>query len=139
MFNLIPYVYGNLGFDPFREFAKFEKEFFAPRSFSFRTDVKDKGEKFVLEAELPGFKKEDISLEINEGILTITARRNEETETEGTNVIHRERSVGTFTRSFDLSSVNEEGITASFVDGILSLDLPKKVEAVPEKRKIEIA
>ena len=127
MFNLMPYVSIRRGNDPFREIEKFEKEFFATeRACGFRTDVKELEDKFLLEAELPGFRKEDISVEIHDGRLTISAERNKEScETEGT-FIYKERTSGKFVRSFDISLVDEAEIKASYVDGILSLVLPKK-------------
>ena len=139
MFNLIPYVYGRREMDPFREFEKLEREIFsARRPLGFRTDVKDLGEKYVLEAELPGFKKENINVEVEDGKLTIVAERSSERNEDEENIIHRERIYGTFTRSFDVSTVQADEITASFVDGILSLDLPKKKEEEPKTRKLEI-
>ena len=139
MFNLIPYVYGRRELDPFREFEKLEREIFASRRpFGFRTDVKDLGEKYVLEAELPGFKKENINVEVEDGKLTIVAERSSEKSENEENIVHRERIYGTFTRSFDVSTVQTDEITATFVDGILSLDLPKKKEEEPKTRKLEI-
>ncbi len=139
MFNLIPYVYGRRELDPFREFEKLEREFFASkRPFGFRTDVKDLGEKYVLEAELPGFKKENINVEVEDGKLTIIAERSSEKSDNEENIVHSERIYGTFTRSFDVSSVQTDEITATFVDGILSLELPKKKEEEPKTRKLEI-
>ncbi len=141
MFNLMPYTHGRREFDPFREFEKLEREMFsATRPFGFKTDIKDLGESFLLEAELPGFKRENINVEISEGKLTISAERGEENEekSESGEVIHRERAYGAFVRSFDISSVDEESISASYVDGILSLELPKKKEEKPKSRKLDI-
>ncbi len=139
MFNLMPYVSIRRGYDPFRALEKFEKEFFlSERAYGFRTDVKELEDKFLLEAELPGFRKEEINVEVHDGKLTISAERSKEScETEGA-FIHKERTSGTFVRSFDISLVDEAGIKASYADGILTLILPKKKEEAPQKRKLEI-
>jgi HSP20 family protein len=135
----MPYVSIRRGYDPFRELEKFEKEFFATdRAYGFRTDVKELEDRFILEAELPGFKKDEINVEVHEGKLTISAERSKEScETDGA-FIHKERTSGTYMRSFDLSLVDEAEIKASYTDGILTLVLPKKKEEVPQKRKLEI-
>ena len=139
MFNLMPYVHGRREMDPFREFEKLEREMFSHmRPFGFKTDIKDAGDSFILEAELPGFKKENISVEVEDGKLTISAERAESTENKEGDMIHRERSQGFFVRSFDISSVNEEEISASYTDGILELILPKKKEEAPRTRKLDI-
>lgn len=141
MFGMIPFERGNDNF--FDLFDNFERRFFgtpgAIRS-DFRTDIKDEGEKYVLQAELPGFRKEDIKLDVKEGILTISAQQdeNKEEKDEKTGYIRQERRYGSFCRSFDISGVDDEHITASYQDGILELTLPKTVPAVPESRQIAI-
>ena len=107
---------------------------------SFRTDIRDQGDKFLLEAELPGFDKEDISLDVKDGILTISAQHKEEKEDkdEKGQYIRRERRYGSFRRSFDVTGIDENGITAAYSNGILTLNLPKTVPAVPETRRIAI-
>ena len=128
-------------FDPFRDFEELERRFFGNTGSginAFRTDVIDNGDAYVLEAELPGFSKENISLDIENDCLTITAERKNEDKEEKKNYVKRERYFGSFSRSFDVSGINVDGITASFSDGILKLDMPKKVETVPAARKLEI-
>ncbi len=139
MFNLMPYVNGKREIDPFREFEKLEREMFAhARPFGFKTDIRDLGERFVLEAELPGFKKENINVEVQDGKLTITAERAEESESKEGTLIHKERMQGVFIRSFDISSVDEAEVSASYTDGLLVLNLPKKKEEAPKTRKLDI-
>ena len=144
MFELIPIDHALRragGFDPFRDFDELERRFFgSPASVvnSFRTDVMDNGDAYVLEAELPGFTKENISIDIENDCLTITAERKNEEKEEKKNYVKRERVYGRFSRSFDVSGINVDGITASFQDGVLKLDMPKKVETVPPVRKLEI-
>ena len=106
----------------------------------FRCDIQDKGDHYLLEAELPGFQKEDIKLDVKDGILTITAEHketNEERDSKG-GYIRRERRLGSFTRSFDISGVDEERITAAYKNGVLELSLPKAVPVVPEAKRISI-
>ena len=145
MFDLIPY--GSEGRDIFSIFDELEKRMFAGSSFpgftvggSFRTDITDEGDKYVLEAELPGFDKKDISIDITEQYLTISAKREHEEQKEDKKgrVISRERSSGSFVRRFGLSGVESEGISASYKNGILTLELPKKQASVPTSRKLEI-
>lgn len=141
MFDLMPF--GRRTRDLAGYFDDMEKSFFGDNLggvFSCRTDVLDKGDHYELDAELPGFKKEDIRLDVENGYLTISAQHGEEhEEKDEKNYIRRERTYGSFRRSFDLSGVAEDGITAEYTDGVLKLTLPKK-EAQPEPaaKRIEI-
>jgi HSP20 family protein len=126
----------------FDAFDNFERNFFGNTSsaVTFRTDIRDEGDKFVLEAELPGFRKEDIQLHLKDGILTVSAQRtasSEEKDQRG-NYIRRERRFGSFARSFDVAGIDEESISAAYQDGILELTLPKAKPAAPAVRQIQI-
>lgn len=139
MFGMIPFERND---NLFNVFDNFERNFFGGNNAvsAFRTDIRDEGDKFVLEAELPGFSKEDIQLNVKDGILTITAQHNEsndEKDKKG-NYIRRERRYGSFTRSFDVSGIQEHAITAAYNNGVLELDLPKAQPEVPVARQIEI-
>ena len=141
MFELIPFERRMTSFDPFRMMADMERSFYQPSGRavpSFRTDVSDEGDAFKLEAELPGFKKEDISIDIKDERLTISAERKLENDEQKPNFVKRERYYGSYSRSFGLEGIDSEGIEASYVDGILSLRLPKQAPVVPESRRIEI-
>ena len=105
---------------------------------TFRADIRDEGDQFVLEAELPGFRKEDIKLDLKDGILTISAQRMASEEKKGQSYVRRERRLGAFARSFDISGIDESRITAASTDGILALNLPKAAPVVPEAKRIEI-
>jgi len=107
---------------------------------AFRTDIKNEEEAFLLEAELPGFRKEDIALDLKEGILTIRAQSREEKEKsdESGSYVRRERHCGAVSRSFDVSGIDEEKISAQYQDGILRLRLPKLQPVLPESRSIDI-
>lgn len=144
MFELIPidrHIRRTTGYDPFRDFEEMERNFFGnPGSVlaAFRTDVSDTGEAYKLECELPGFKKEDIQINIENDCLTISAERHSDEEEKKTNFIKRERVYGSFTRSFDVSGVDVDTIDAAYNDGILTITLPKRAELLPVSRKLEI-
>ena len=141
MFGMIPFERSDDNF--FDLFDNFERKFFGNTNANlpaFRTDIRDAGDKFVLEAELPGFQKEDISLDLKDGILTIHAEHQQKTEEKGEkgSYIRRERRYGSFSRSFDVTGIDESGITAAYNNGILELSLPKAKPAVPETKRIAI-
>lgn len=141
MFGMLPFERGND--NTFDTFDKFMRNFFDHSNTSlpaFRTDIRDAGDKFILEAELPGFEKEDIKLDLKDGILTISAEHNENNDQkdEKGNYIRRERRYGSFSRSFDVTGIDENGITAAYKNGVLELSLPKAVPVVPEAKRISI-
>ena len=141
MFGMIPF--DRRDDNLFDIFDNFQKKFFDNTNASlpaFRTDIRDLGDKFLLEAELPGFNKEDISLELKDGILTIKAEHkqdSDQTDDKG-QYLRRERRYGSFARSFDVSGIDEAGISAAYNNGILELTLPKQVPVEPETRQISI-
>ena len=143
--SLIPYR-RNTGsvanyFDPFRMMADMEREFFGgQRSGSFNTDIRETDTDYVLEADLPGFNKEDIHVDIAQDTLTISAERHsqhEDKEKKGS-YIRCERSYGSYERSFSLEGVDTDAIKASFVNGVLTLTMPKRVEPQVVGRRLEI-
>ncbi|QEY34568.1 Hsp20/alpha crystallin family protein [Caproiciproducens galactitolivorans] len=139
MFDLMPF--GRRENSLFNYIDNMEKNFFGDfaRSFStFRTDVIDEGDRYVLKAELPGFNKEDIKIDIEGSYLTVSAQHSDDTEEKRENYVRRERRYGSFARSFDISDIKSNEITAEYTNGILSLNLPKKEGTVPESRRIEI-
>lgn len=142
MYSLLPFGrYTNNSLNSL--FDDFERSFFpVDRSQmpAFRTDIKDEGDHFLLEADLPGFRKEDIDLHLQDGLLTITAKHDESSENKDENgkYVCRERRVGSFTRSFNVSGIQEDAISASYENGVLKLTLPKQGEPEPQSRKIAI-
>ena len=143
MFELIPFdrhIRGAASFDPFRMLDEMDRRLMSsvPAVTAFRTDVLDTGDAFKLECELPGFKKEDIKLDVENDCLTISAERKAETKDEKDNYVKRERIYGSFTRCFDVSGINVDGIEASYTDGMLNVTLPKKAAEVPASRRLEI-
>ena len=141
---LVPYVRRNLSvFDPFRELDELERAFFGRESSKlaqFSTDIRDNGDEFLLEADLPGVKKEDIKLDLSANILTISAERHSEYEEKGKkgNYVRCERSYGSYQRSFDTTGIDVDKIDAEFKDGVLKLTMPKLIEQKPEPRRLEI-
>lgn len=138
-----------IGYNPFHAIDEFEKRMFrepftpynvASKAGIFKTDIKEEDGKYVLEADLPGFSKDDIKLDVDNEILTISAQRHSEHEDKDKagNYIRCERSYGSYSRSFDVSTIDSEKITASYDNGVLTLDMPKKEELIPKKHGIEI-
>ena len=150
MYGMMKQNQNMCAYNPWREMAELERAFFgAPhrrldgKSHGFapmRTDVTDKGDHFLLEADLPGFDKQDIAVEIREDILTVQAQRKRQAEEtdEGGKIVRAERSRGFYKRSFDISSVDADGIKAKYDSGVLRLTLPKLVQPESQARRLEI-
>ena len=148
MFEIRPYAHkkNTALYNPFREMDEWEKQFFGnPFGFfeggieEFKTDIKDEGDRYELEADLPGFDKKDIHLDVNGDTLTIHAERKAEQEEKDdkNNYVRCERSFGSYSRQFDLSGVDADHMKATYDNGVLKLEMPKK--ALPDSaRHIEI-
>ena len=104
---------------------------------SFRLDLREEAGHYIVEAELPGVSKEDISLDMTEGELTIAVKREENTEDEKANYIHRERRSYNAQRRVYLPGVKADEISAKFSHGILTVTVPR-VTPEEAKSKIEI-
>ena len=140
MFEMMPFEWNHTN-DLLNSFADFERNFFGSAGRSFSTDIKDTGKEYVLEAELPGFKKEDIHVEVQDGVLTISAKHEEkqdEKDEKSGQYLRRERRYGSYQRSFTLDGVDPKSIQAAYENGVLKLTLPKEQPAVPETHRIEI-
>ncbi|HHV33042.1 Hsp20/alpha crystallin family protein [Caproiciproducens sp. LBM24188] len=139
MFDLIPFEQRSRNM--FDYFNRMSQEFFGDWDKDFypcRTDVLDQGDKYVLKADLPGFNKEDIHINIEGNYLTLTAEHREENDNSNGNFIRRERRYGSFSRSFDITNIDADRISARYDRGVLELSLPKKETALPPSRQIEI-
>ena len=131
-------------------FADFDNAFFdrkpvapkAPRAFM-KADIRELESGYEVDIDLPGFKKEDIKLELSNGSLSIAASKEEKKEEkeESGKLIRQERYTGSMERRFYVGKdITEEDIKARFEDGVLKLFIPKKEvkPAVPEKKTIAI-
>ena len=135
---MMPSIFGNNFVDDvFDDMFPFTGNYTTANYDLMKTDVKDAGDHYELEMEMPGVEKENIKAELKDGYLTVTAQQNtnkDEKDKEG-NYIRRERYAGTLSRSFYVGdAVSEEDIHAKYEDGILKLSVPKKApKAVEEK------
>ena len=136
-------------YNPFREMEELEKAFFSnpfgnffgSNSLAeFKTDVTDEGDHYLLEADLPGFDKKDITLDINGDILTVHAERHSKVEEKDKKdkVIRMERSYGSYSRQYNISGVKADEIKAKYDNGVLKLTLPKNEETLPASKRLEI-
>lgn len=130
-------------YDPFRVFEDTEKAASREHTTSlstFKTDIRQEGDNFILEADLPGFRKEDIHVQLEDGYMTIEATRRSryEDKAQQSRYVRCERSFGSYARSFDTTGIDVDHMRASFSDGVLTLTLPKLVETAPVSRRIEI-
>ena len=134
--SLIDDLFDDDWFDD-KEFKNVEKKLYGHRAKNvMNTDVKETEDGYELEMDLPGFKKEEVSVELNDGYITIRAAKGldeDEKEKKTGKYIRRERYSGACERSFYVGEeVTQQDIKASFRHGILKLDIPKK-----EAKKIE--
>jgi len=132
------------GSDPFDDF--FRGFFVRPVDFgspvdapSIKIDVKEDGDAYRVHADLPGISKEDINVNIDGSVVTISAERKQEKEIkEGERVLRTERHFGKVSRSFQLGQdLDESRSSAKFVDGVLDLTLPKKAAAAAKRLTID--
>lgn len=140
MFALTPFERRNL--DLWNSFRDFENSFFREEKTSkiCKTDISEEKDRFILESEMPGFDKEDIKLNIDGDFLILSAEQKTETEDKDKEgkYICRERSYGSYKRSFNISNVDTENIDAEYKNGVLTISLPKKIPAAPASKRIDI-
>ena len=123
-------------FDLWDDFLK--DDFFEPSvKNQMKCDVYEKDGDYHIEMDIPGYDKEDINIEVDDGYLTISAETKNEENDESKNYIRRERRYGKFSRSFYVGDVEPETIEAEFKKGILKITVPK-IEEKPTKKQIEI-
>jgi HSP20 family protein len=102
-------------------------------------DILESKDSYLIRAELPGMKQEDFNLEVNDGTLTLSGERKVEEPAEGVEVHRSERLAGKFSRSFHLpQTVAQDGIKATYRDGILEVRVPKAEEAKPRKITVNV-
>ncbi len=129
------------------EFDLFDDMFMDPfferkESRLMKTDIREKGNNYIIDVDLPGYEKEDIDIEMENGYLKVTAKANKSIDESDKDerYIHKERYYGECSRSFYVGEdVKEEEIKASFKNGILTLTFPKEApKQLEEKKKIQI-
>lgn len=147
MFEMKPYRKNQMNFwNPFSEMEEMEKRFFDNDFFSshglaeFKTDITDEGDFYQLKADLPGFQKEDIHLDLAGDTLTISAERHSEREEKDkrSKFVRCERSYGAYSRSFDVSGIKVDDIKAAYDGGVLTLKMPKQNTTAENTRHLEI-
>ena len=143
---MMPSIFGENLFDDFMNDFPFEKHFFGERNPLYgkhaknimKTDVKETDNSYELDIDLPGFKKEDINVQLDNGYLTIAASKSleKEDEHEKSHYIRQERYSGSMSRSFYVGNdVKQEEIHAKYEDGILKLAVSKKAAKAIETNK----
>lgn len=105
-----------------------------------RSDVKELDNEYEFKIDMPGYKKENIKVSLNEGYLTVEADNAiEKNEEKKEKFLHKERFYGHVCRTFYVGEdIDEEGIKAKFEDGVLELVVPKKEHVEPEKKYITV-
>jgi HSP20 family molecular chaperone IbpA len=146
---MLPSIFGENLFDDwfdfpsFPEFRNIDRKLYGRHAaHEMKTDVREHEDHYEVDVDLPGFKKDEIRLELENGTLTVHAAKDlekEKTDKAG-KVIRQERFSGAMQRSFYVGEVlTEEDIGAKFENGVLSLNIPKKdVKKLPEKKVIQI-
>lgn len=136
-------------YNPFREMEELEKNFFenpfgaflsSSDLAEFKTDVTDEGDHYLLEADLPGFDKKDIQLDVSGDLLTVRAQRHSKLEEKDKRdkIVRVERSYGSYSRQFDVSGIKTDEISAKYENGVLQLKLPKREVPKLETKRLEI-
>ena len=129
--------FGGYLWDPFRGF-EWPVEYELPTRIPY-VDVIDSGTEYIVKAELPGLKKENVQIEIWTNELSLTAKSSVETVEKGKTYLHRERAFSTFRRRIGFGeSIDTEKVSANMAEGILEIRLPK-LEPIPEKKPKKIS
>ncbi len=105
---------------------------------NFSTDVIEKEDNYLLQAELPGFQKEDIRVDLDKEILTISASHKEEKSEKKNSYVRQERRYQSYCRSFHVPGIKVENIQAEYNNGILEIMLPKEQAVIDEPKRIEV-
>ena len=103
-----------------------------------RADIRETEKEYIVEAEIPGAKKEDIKLELRNDTLTVAVEHNEQVNEEKENYLRKERRYGSYSRSFYVENVKNEDVTAKYDNGVLTIKLPKTEDRGKDRNRIEI-
>lgn len=101
-------------------------------------DISDEKDHYLVKADLPGLKKEDIKISVEDNILTIRGERRHEAEKKEKNYYRLERSYGAFERRLTLGDVKSEAISAKYLDGVLEVSIPKAESAKPRQIDVKV-
>ena len=147
---LVPSIFSDNFFDDFFEFPfiddraekNAERKLYGHHAANLmKTDIKEKDDKYEVEIDLPGFKKDEMKIELNDGYLTISAEKGldkDETDKNGS-LIRQERYAGSLSRSYYVGEdITENDIHAKFENGVLTIDVPKREETKPVEKYIAI-
>ena len=145
---MMPSIFGENLFDDWMDFP-FEKDFFGTKNPLYgkhaknmmKTDVRETADSYELDVDLPGFKKEDVSVELKNGYLTIQASKSlDKDEQKNGKYIRQERYAGSMSRSFYVGEgLRPEDVKGKFENGILQISLPKaEQKKLPETTRIAI-
>ena len=140
---MMPSIFGENLFDDWMDFP-FDDDFFRRTPYYskksstsvMRTDIRDTDDSYELDVDLPGYKKDEINVQLKEGYLTISASKNTENDEKDKkgNYIRRERYNGTMSRSFYVgNAIHQDDIRAKYADGILKISVPKKTKKEVEQ------
>ncbi|HEX3011085.1 MAG TPA: Hsp20/alpha crystallin family protein [Syntrophomonadaceae bacterium] len=142
MFDLIPFRRRNSNPDNFwnRDLMAdfFNNGFPFDLGMDIRADIRENENEYVVEAELPGVKKDDVVVELRDNTLSISAQMSYENNEESSKYIRKERRQGTISRSFYVDNVDSKGVKADYKDGILKIVLPKIKPTSSDNYRIEI-
>lgn len=125
-------------FDLFDDF--FDDEIFSRKQPSLmKTDIREKKDKYIIDIDLPGFEKENISLSLKDGYLEVSAKTEKETKNDDERIVRQERFFGECSRSFYVGEeVKEDDVNAEFKNGILKIEVPKKDEEPKQEETKQI-
>jgi len=147
MFGLTPFSRSAVqkNNDGFVDFYNIIDDFFSDRALptrnlrndTFKMDVKENEKEFLIEAEIPGVKREEVKLDYDEGNLIISVQKNEQVDEEKDNDIHRERRVSSMQRGIYLKNIKRDAIDAKLENGILKIIAPK-MEIQENRQQIEV-
>ncbi|MEN8904843.1 MAG: Hsp20/alpha crystallin family protein [Clostridiales bacterium] len=143
MFGLVPFNFREINRSDdsltsfINDFFELDKNYFNT-IYSIKADIKDLGDKFIVEAEMPGINKEDIGLNIKDDTLVLSYKMKQKEEDKKDNFVRRERRYGEYKRSFYIQDIDREKVDAKYENGILKVELPKLEEKKNKNMNIEI-
>lgn len=129
----------NNGLDVFDDvFDSFFKPMFYEEKFNtMKTDIKERDDAYVMDVEIPGYDKKDINISLENGYLTISAKKEEKESDKKHNYLRRERSYSA-SRSYYVGDVDKDKVKATYENGVLAVEIPKEQPQLPAKHNIEI-